>query len=180
MLKNDYLELLSELQSSQIGINPSELHGFIAGLICGGCDNQTWKTLLVDMINDGQKLSDKLMSLSQTLFIHIKSKIQGDDFVFDFMLREDDLYRQIDDLIGWVNHFLLGIGLTQPKLAHVKGDTKEAITDLQEIAKLSYDKQEDEDELAFSFEEIKEFVKIAAYLCFYEFNSGKSASQTIH
>ncbi|SUH35066.1 Uncharacterized protein conserved in bacteria [Salmonella enterica subsp. enterica] len=33
-----------------------------------------------------------------------------------------------DALAGWVNHFLLGLGVTQPKLDKVTGETGEAMT----------------------------------------------------
>ena len=70
-----------------------------------------------------------------------------------------------DALAGWVNHFLLGLGMTQPKLDKVKDETGEAIDDLRNIAQLGYDEDEDQEELEMSLEEIIEYVRVAALLC---------------
>ena len=70
-----------------------------------------------------------------------------------------------DALAGWVNHFLLGLGVTQPKLDKIKDETGEAIDDLRNIAQLGYDEDEDQEELEMSLEEIIEYVRVAALLC---------------
>ncbi len=58
-------------------------------------------------------------------------------------------------LAGWVDHFLLGLGVTQPKLDKVTGETGEAIDGiLRNIAQLGYDEDEDQEELEMSLEEI--------------------------
>ncbi|HBY8882690.1 TPA: UPF0149 family protein, partial [Klebsiella pneumoniae] len=81
---------------------------------------------------------------------------EGDDVsVFD----------RADALAGWVNHYLLGLGVTQPKLDKVTGEAGEAIDDLRNIAQLGYDEDEDQEELEMSLEEIIEYVRVAALLC---------------
>ena len=108
-----------------------------------------------------------------------KQQLIDEDFEFQLLLGDQDLFTQIDDLVGWVNHFLLGIGLVQPKINRVKGDVGEAIYDLRQIVKLGYDENEDQQELGFAFEEIKEYVRITAMLCFDEFNES-DITPTIH
>jgi Uncharacterized protein conserved in bacteria len=51
--------------------------------------------------------------------------------------------------------------------------------DLRQIVKLGYDENEDQQELGFAFEEIKEYVRITAMLCFDEFNES-DITPTIH
>ncbi|STH54532.1 proline aminopeptidase II [Escherichia coli] len=75
------------------------------------------------------------------------------------------VFDRADALAGWVNHFLLGLGVTQPKLDKVTGETGEAIDDLRNIAQLGYDEDEDQEELEMSLEEIIEYVRVAALLC---------------
>ncbi len=58
-----------------------------------------------------------------------------------------------------------GLGVTQPKLDKVTGETGEAIDDLRNIAQLGYDEDEDQEELEMSLEEIIEYVRVAALLC---------------
>jgi uncharacterized protein YgfB (UPF0149 family) len=75
------------------------------------------------------------------------------------------VFERADALAGWVNHFLLGLGVTQPKLDKIKDETGEAIDDLRNIAQLGYDEDEDQEELEMSLEEIIEYVRVAALLC---------------
>ena len=90
------------------------------------------------------------------------------DFQFQLFLPDGDevtVFERADAMAGWVNHFLLGLGVTQPKLDKVTGETGEAIDDLRNIAQLGYDEDEDQEELEMSLEEIVEYVRVAALLC---------------
>ncbi|STM22179.1 YecA family protein [Escherichia coli] len=94
--------------------------------------------------------------------------LQDDGFLFQLYLPDGDdvsVFDRADALAGWVNHFLLGLGVTQPKLDKVTGETGEAIDDLRNIAQLGYDEDEDQEELEMSLEEIIEYVRVAALLC---------------
>lgn len=90
-------------------------------------------------------------------------------FIFNLLLPEDGkVFEQADALAGWVNHFLLGLGVTQPKLMEKK-ELKELVTDLRNIGMLGYDKNDDQNELEQALEEIIEYVKVAVQLCFIAF-----------
>ncbi len=94
--------------------------------------------------------------------------LEDDSFLFQLYLPDGDeitVFERADELAGWVNHFLLGLGMTQPKLDKVKGEIGEAIDDLRNIAQLGYDEDEDQEELEMSLEEIIEYVRVAALLC---------------
>lgn len=174
-----YDELNRQLIQNKIGITAAELHGFLSGILAGGNHDESWRVLAQDMLNDGQKIAEPLNREMEKLYQSTKQQFIDEDFEFQLLLGEQDLFTQIDDLVGWVNHFLLGIGLVQPKLNRVKGDVGEAIYDLRQIAKLGYDEDEDQQELGFAFEEIKEYVRITAMLCFDEFNE-PDITPTLH
>lgn len=174
-----YDELNRQLIQNKVGITAAELHGFLSGLLAGGNHDESWRVLVQDMLNDGQKIAEPLNKEVEELYHITKQQFIDEDFEFQLLLGEQDLFTQIDDLVGWVNHFLLGIGLVQPKLNRVKGDVGEAIYDLRQIAKLGYDEDEDQQELGFAFEEIKEYVRITAMLCFDEFNE-PDITPTLH
>ena len=131
------------------------------------------------MLNNGQTVVAPLNEQITKLYQLTKQQLLDEDFEFQLFLSDKDLYAQIDDLVGWVNHFLLGIGLVQPKINRIKGDVGEAIYDLRQIVNLGYDEQEDQQELEFAFEEIKEYVRITSMLCFDEFNETE-ITPTIH
>ncbi len=91
--------------------------------------------------------------------------LEDDGFLFQLYLPEGDavsVFERADALAGWVNHFLLGLGVTQPKLDKIKDETGEAIDDLRNIAQLGYDEDEDQEELEMSLEEIIEYVRRCA------------------
>ena len=176
---NNYNELNRQLIQNKIGMTAVELHGFLSGILAGGNHDESWKILTKDMLNDGQSIAEPLNKEIEKLYHLTKQQLIDEDFEFQLLLGDQDLFTQIDDLVGWVNHFLLGIGLVQPKINRVKGDVGEAIYDLRQIVKLGYDENEDQQELGFAFEEIKEYVRITAMLCFDEFNES-DITPTIH
>lgn len=176
---NNYNELNRQLIQNKVGMTAAELHGFLSGILAGGNHDESWKILTKDMLNDGQSIAEPLNKEIEKLYHSTKQQLIDEDFEFQLLLGDQDLFTQIDDLVGWVNHFLLGIGLVQPKINRVKGDVGEAIYDLRQIVKLGYDENEDQQELGFAFEEIKEYVRITAMLCFDEFNES-DITPTIH
>lgn len=164
-----YQSLNTELKKQSTGVTASELHGFLSGLLAGGNRNKKWPELMADMLNDGHPLTGKLTMQTETLYKQIKHELGGSDFEFHLLLHANDLHQQIDDLVGWVNYFILGLGLVQPKIETMKGDIGEVISDLKQITHLGYDQNEDQQELAFAFEEILEYVRMATILCHDEF-----------
>lgn len=174
-----YTELNSLLKTHHIGINAAELHGFLTGVLAGGNQDQSWQPLLFDMLNDGQAFNNQLLEPTIRLYNETKHQLDEDSFEFQLLLDKVDLFNQINDMVGWVNHFLLGLGLVQPKLAKIEGDVGEAITDLRQITLLGYDEDENQDELAFALEEVIEYVRMSVILCHDEF-SKQHISPTIH
>lgn len=175
----NYDEFNRQLIQYKIGITAAELHGFISGILAGGNYDESWWPLVEDMLNNGQIIVEPLAQQINKLYSLTKQQLHDENFEFQLFLNEHDLFSQIDDLVGWVNHFLLGLGLVQPKINRLKGDVGEAIYDLQQIVKLGYDENEDLEELEFAFEEIKEYVRITSLLCFDEFNE-PDITPTIH
>ncbi|RKS85036.1 hypothetical protein DES39_1535 [Orbus hercynius] len=174
-----YISLNAELKSQTIGVNAAELHGLITGIIAGGNNDESWRVLTCDMINDGNALPEKLSTLVNQLHTQTKQQLGDDNFEFRLLINDDELFSQINDLVDWINHFLLGLGLAQPQLAKVKGDIGEAIYDLRQITQLGYDEEDDQEELAVALEEILEYVRMTAILCHDEFTE-RQPSATIH
>lgn len=149
-------------------MTPAEMHGLISGLLCGGNKDSSWQALVHDLTNEGMAFSQSLAQPLQQLHQGIGDALEDEGFLFQLWLPEDDdatVFERADALAGWVNHFLLGLGVSQPKLDKVKGETGEAIDDLRTIAQLGYDEDEDQEELEQSLEEVIEYVRVAALLC---------------
>jgi yecA family protein len=163
-----YNALAAALSQQGVGMTPAEMHGLLSGILCGGNQDTSWKTMVHDLANEGMAFSQSLSQPLQALHESLAITLEEEGFMFQLMLPEDDditVFDRADALAGWVNHFLLGLGVTQPGLAKVTGETGEAIDDLRTIAQLGYDEDEDQEELEQSLEEVIEYVRVAALLC---------------
>ena len=162
-----YNELNQLLNQQGVGLTPAEMHGLIAGMLCGGNHDSSWLPLLHDLTNEGLAFGHELAEALRKLHATVSDTLEDDGFQFQLYLPDGDevsVFERADAMAGWVNHFLLGLGVTQPKLDKVTGETGEAIDDLRNIAQLGYDEDEDQEELEMSLEEIVEYVRVAALL----------------
>lgn len=168
----DYAALNRALQQQSVALTAAEMHGLLSGILCGGNRDASWKTLLHDLTNEGQAWPLALAQPLEAVYQATRDALEDDGFGFQLMLPDGDdasVFERADALAGWVNHFLLGLGVVQPKLDKVRDETGEAIDDLRNIAQLGYDEEEDQEELAQSLEEVAEYVRMAAMLCHSEF-----------
>lgn len=167
-----YPELTAVLKQQAVALTAAEIHGLLSGMLCGGNNDSSWQTLVYDLTNDGEAFPQVLLQPLQALYQVTRDTLEDEGFSFQLLLPEGDdisVFQRADALAGWVNHFLLGLGMVQPKLSKVKGEAGEAIKDLRNIAQLGYDEDENQEELEQSLEEVAEYVRVAAILCHSEF-----------
>ncbi|EHM49349.1 hypothetical protein C7387_2655 [Yokenella regensburgei] len=163
-----YNDLNQLLNQQGVGLTPAEMHGLLSGILCGGNNDSSWQPLVHDLTNEGLAFSHDLSESLRKMHAATSDALEDDGFLFQLYLPDGDdatVFDRADALAGWVNHFLLGLGVTQPRLDKIKGETGEAIDDLRNIAQLGYDEEEDQEELEMSLEEIVEYVRVAALLC---------------
>ena len=163
-----YKDLNQLLNQQGVGLTPAEMHGLISGILCGGNSDSSWQPLIHDLTNEGLAFGHELAEALRKMHSAISDSLEDDGFLFQLYLPEGDdvsVFDRADALAGWVNHYLLGLGVTQPKLDKVTGEAGEAIDDLRNIAQLGYDEEEDQEELEMSLEEIIEYVRVASLLC---------------
>ena len=155
------------LQQHSIALTAAEIHGLITGLICGGSRDHGWQTLVHDLANDGLAFPQAVAQPLRELFDATFEALDDSEFTFAMLFPGEDasIFDQADALAGWVNHFLLGIGVAQPKLTDKK-EISEIITDLRNIGMLGYDEDEDQEELEQALEEVVEYVRVAVQLCY--------------
>lgn len=162
-----YSDVNQLLNQQGVGLTPAEMHGLISGMLCGNNKDSSWLAMVHDLTNEGLAFGHELAEALRKVYAYTSDSLEDDGFMFQLWLPDDDsasVFDRADALAGWVNHFLLGLGVTQPKLDKVKGETGEAIDDLRNIAQLGYDEDEDQEELEMSLEEIVEYVRVAALL----------------
>lgn len=171
---NDFRTLLHTLQ---IAYTPAEFHGFLSGLVAGGVYDESWKTLTYQFTNDGHAFSQAPLQTLSEFYQGLAEAFEQADTRFQLWLPENDDGFALADALGeWTNHFLLGLGLAQPKLTEETDEVGEALDDLQEIAKLGYDESDSSEELLAAADEIIEYLRVVCLFLHSHF-SGPLAAQ---
>ncbi|MCG9598309.1 YecA family protein [Vibrio sp. Isolate25] len=184
----EYLTLASELQSAGLAVNPSELHGLLAGMLSGGLSltDKSWQPLIFDYTNDGMGWPTKSLQLAEATLEATIVEFTGSGMDISMLIPDEEasasLFDTADGVAEWVNHFISGLGLVGAELKKASKDAKEALADLEEIAKLGIDEDDDMEEQALLLEQVIEHVKACALTIHSEFGQ-KPAEQkapTIH
>lgn len=164
--------LLAALEAAEIGQHPVEVHGALVGLICGGVEQNTdsWVKPLLELMNDGNQLPPELHLLISELYQDTVTRLIDFEFGFTPLLLEEEepLSDRVEALSLWVQSYLTGLAIIQPKLKSASADVQEVIKDLADIAQVEFDVADDE-ESETAYVELVEFVRMSAILCYSEF-----------
>lgn len=159
------------LAQENIILSAAEMHGMLTGLVASSApsNDRDWVLVLSDLAHEGEKFSGTLLDELKRLHTFTVEGLSCPDLSFQLVLPGDDetLEDRVVALAEWAQCFLVGFGIHQQNLAKASADLKEAIQDMAEIAKLSSDVlNSQEDERAFY--EISEYVRVTAIMCFNE------------
>lgn len=158
--RSAFQQLISELHISD---NAAEFHGFLSGLIAGGVQDESWKTLTYQFTNDGHAFSQAVLTKLSEFYQQLSENYAHADTQFELWLPEgDDSFALADSLAEWTSHFLLGLGLAQPKLQQESGEVAEAIGDLDDISKLGYSDEDSNEELLEAAEEVLTYLRVVS------------------
>ncbi len=172
---NDFKQLISELQ---IDYTPAEFHGFLSGLIAGGIQDDSWKTLTYQFTNDGHAFSQAPLAKLTDFYQQLSESFDDTNTLFSlWLVDEENGFALADGIAEWTGHFLLGLGLAQPKLQQETDEVGEAIDDLDEIAKLGYSEEDNNDELLEAAEEIIEYLRVVTLFLHSHFAKPKMAEK---
>ncbi|MBA5763856.1 YecA family protein [Vibrio sp. 404] len=185
----DYLTFASEMQSAGLAVNPAELHGLLSGMISGGLSltDKSWQPLIFDYTNEGMGWPDKTLTLAQQTLDATIKEMTGTDMELSLLLPDEEasasLFDLADGLADWVNHYISGLGLVATEFKKASTQAKEALGDLEEIAKLGIDEDDDLQEQAALLEQVIEHVKVCVLTIHAEFGQKPVQPQsapTIH
>lgn len=175
-------ELQQLIKQLQITDTPAELYGFFSGLIAGGVQDESWKTLSYQFLNDGHAFSQASLQTLSEFYQQLGENFE--EAVLNFQLwlpLEEDGFLLADAISGWTNYFLLGLGLAQPTLNQEIDEVGEAIDDLSEIAKLGYSEEDNSEELLEAGEEIVEYLRVISLFLHSHFaKSVDESSKRLH
>ncbi|MFV8452733.1 YecA family protein [Vibrio campbellii] len=185
----EYQSIAAELKSASLAVTPAELHGLLVGMLSGGLaiNDQTWQPILFDYTNEGMGWPSSALGLAQSVFQVTVNELTGTSMELSLLLPdeagEEGLFALADGVSDFVNHFISGIGLTGIAIDKASDDAKEALTDLEEIAKLGIDEDDDLGEQALLLEQVIEHVKACVLTIHAEFGARPESNEnkpTIH
>jgi hypothetical protein len=182
----DFASVQAIITTESVQVHAAELHGVLTGLVCAGFpfESPDYLAMITDLFNDGENLPVKVKTIVKLMFSDIWKNILDDSYGFQLMLPDDDdsIVERGHALSVWVQGFNLGFGLHQKDKAIVSEDVKEVLSDFAEIANLSDEMEEDENNEQAYFE-IAEYVRISSLLCFTELGvppETKPIQDTLH
>ncbi|MFA0084120.1 YecA family protein [Vibrio sp. E150_011] len=186
----NYITVATELQQAGLSVSPAELHGLLVGMLSGGLglNDDSWQPLIFDYTNDGMGWPVSAIARAKTILTHaIDELTEENSFELSLFIPDEDvdatLIEKADGLSEWVNHFISGLGLVSTQLNKASEQSKEALGDLEEIAKLGVDEDDDLEEQAQLFEQVIEHVKACVLILHAEFGvkpTKQADAPTIH
>ena len=185
----EYQSIAAELKSASLAVTPAELHGLLVGMLSGGLaiNDQTWQPILFDYTNEGMGWPSSALGLAQRVFQVTVNELTGTSMELSLLLPdeagEEGLFALADGVSDFVNHFISGMGLAGIAIDKASDDAKEALTDLEEIAKLGIDEDDDLGEQALLLEQVIEHVKACVLTIHAEFGARPESNEnkpTIH
>lgn len=165
-------QLLQVLNEHDFTATASELHGLLTGLVAGGMfkGSEDYLVHMADLFNNGLAVKGTLKAASDEFTNLIFDQLASEDMSFEILLLDDDetLSEQAEELINWVQYFLVGFGLNQRDIKMASNDVKEIIEDFTNITRMDSELEDSNDNQA-DFYEVVEFVRVSAVLIHQEF-----------
>lgn len=161
----NYLAIQKILKGDRKDLSPAKIHGLMSGLLCNAQQQPLdWRALLVACgIALPESIFDDLFSKTDSFF-----KAPGAEFLLLLPGLKKSLGERAEALTLWCQGFISGFRLQVPevKVGDLRGDAKEAMNDLLEIAKMRYEQvvASDEDEVAY--QELMRYVSVAVLVIY--------------
>lgn len=156
-----YTAVAEQIQSLELSVDPSELHGALCALHCGGSPPLHW---LAELMSDAAMPRPAAGSALDALGRITLAQLDADDFGLELLLPDEEVpvNERGEALVAWCRGFLGGIGLAgiEPGLGE---EAREVLADVAKIAAsdVGYDDPEDDEE---ALTELVEFVRVATLL----------------
>lgn len=172
-------DLASQIVAAGGKVGPSELHGFICGLLSSGArpDKARWQKELTQFLDLDAVPADLLRDSQQLAESSVKSLVDS-SFSFQPLLSDSaDLAEKGQSLCLWCEGFLHGFGIGKYS-GELLPTSSEALKDLTEIAQLDAEHMENTGEQESQLFEVQEYVRMAAMNIFVECNGPADGGAT--
>ncbi len=178
----DFDQVQSALERLGSTADAAESHGTLCALLIDNAPCANWLGHTLDELPDkGDVLANEQLGLLEQLYEHTSAQLNDEELNFELLLPDEseDFGLRLLGLSAWCQGFLYGFGVFRAGVEDSLDDeTRECLSDLLEISKLSHDEEASED-AELQYAEIVEHVRIAALILNESLNPLKSSS-TVH
>lgn len=143
MTEITYAEFAQAVAQARLGTEPSELHGSVAGYLCGGGTGQVHELLTaLQLESDDAGVVDPLHTLLGQLAAGMSSDLRSGKSVAP-LLPPSPLAARADGMVDWCRGFLGGLGLTGALAGRgLEPDARELLDDFGHIASMRIECEE--------------------------------------
>ncbi|XID75428.1 UPF0149 family protein [Alkanindiges sp. WGS2144] len=139
--------------------SPSELHGLVMGIVsvAQAPTIEEWQYILQQL--DVEPLAAQALQLLADEAEDVAAALADDSLDYMPMLPDDQhlLAERVQALADWCNGVVLGFGLAS---GHLRTDEAELLQDLQEVAAVEFEAEDDDEEGEASYADLVEFVRL--------------------
>jgi yecA family protein len=174
----DYYEVEDVLGRAGAGVDPSDCHGLLAGLVCatGFADPKVWVAQIFDDYDPRDANQSAATRQLGALSEDVVTRLNSENLDFQLLLPDDEdaLAERAASLGSWCGGFLSGLGLGgisgQVSLPDAVG---ELLEDLAQIARVDFEVDETDEQEQHAFADVVEYVRIGVLLINEELQPGK-------
>ena len=161
-------EVAATCDLSHLGLTAAEMHGQMVGLHLTRQVNP-FENWLADVCKDAELIEPidaEDQYLLKQLYQQVPIELERSDLGFQLLLPDDDfpLEKRLAALAQWVQGFLAGLAGAGVTNDQVKGDVKETLEDLLNIAYIDKMDIDGDDSAEKDYAEISEYVRMAVLL----------------
>ncbi|VEI46893.1 yecA family protein [Actinobacillus equuli] len=100
---NEFNQLIAQLQIAETA---AEVHGFLSGLIAGGVQDESWKTLTYQFLNDGHAFSQAPLAALTDFYQQLTESFDEANTLFSLWTpSNEDGFALADAIAEWTSQF---------------------------------------------------------------------------
>ncbi|QVL47143.1 MAG: UPF0149 family protein [Thiocapsa sp.] len=160
------------LAAGELCATPSEAHGILCGLMCGGDADpeSTWLRQLRPEAEARDLSIDEGREALSELARRTREELEASEFGLTLFLPDDTrpLAERAMALYDWVRGFLYAWGTLDHTGAQPAAETNEILRDFTDVTRMDLDGLDDDEHNEEALTEVSEFIRVAAMTIYQE------------
>jgi uncharacterized protein YgfB (UPF0149 family) len=160
------------LAAGALCATPSEAHGILCGLMCGGDAHPeaTWLQQLLPSTEAGDLQTDAGREDLSELARLTREELEDTEFGLTLFLPDDTrpLAERAMALYDWVRGFLYAWGTLDHTGTQPSPETREILRDFTDVTRMDLDRLDDDEQNEEALTELSEFIRVAAMTIYQE------------